>query len=352
MRLSLLGFEYNGLGHQRTIKKTVADGYAGDFGYGQSQVYLYGLNGELLAEIEPTGKVVKEYIYMESKPPAMLEHRPDSGEPFLNADLDNDGSISVEDFLIYYFNYSKSTDPAYDVNGDGIKDNTDYQTVVNCGLNPGTCEAASYKTQLYYIHNDDLGTPKLMTDINGTSVWEAYATPFGDASVNEDVDGDGGKVVMNIRQPGQYFDWESGFYYNYFRYYDPETGRYITSDPIGLNGGINTYAYVENNPLKYTDPKGLAIGGTIACVALTALDVGITGYAAYQSQQKAKKIQKEIDSLSCDTESIANNADRIRELEAQLRKIGLDLAVTVGSGTFGFGAMVGIACPYLIASPF
>ena len=250
-----VAFDYNGLG-QRTLKKTVADGYAGDLGYGQSQVYLYGLNGELLAEIGPTGKVVKEYIYMESKPLAMLEHRPDSGEPFLNADLDNDGSISVEDFLIYYFNYSKSTDPAYDVNGDGIKDNTDFQTVVNCGLTPGTCEAASYNTQLYYIHNDDLGTPKLMTDINGTSVWEAYATPFGDASVNEDVDGDGVKVVMNIRQPGQYFDWESGFYYNYFRYYDPGTGRYITSDPIGLRGGINTYSYVYNNPLKYVDPTG------------------------------------------------------------------------------------------------
>ena len=234
----------------------MADGYAGDLGYGQSQVYLYGLNGELLAEIGPTGKVVKEYIYMESKPLAMLEHRPDSGEPFLNADLDNDGSISVEDFLIYYFNYSKSTDPAYDVNGDGIKDNTDFQTVVNCGLTPGTCEAASYNTQLYYIHNDDLGTPKLMTDINGTSVWEAYATPFGDASVNEDVDGDGVKVVMNIRQPGQYFDWESGFYYNYFRYYDPGTGRYVTSDPIGLAGGVNTYFYANANPLKYIDPTG------------------------------------------------------------------------------------------------
>jgi len=50
---------------------------------------------------------------------------------------------------------------------------------------------------------------------------------------------------------------QQGLVYNYFRYYDPETGRYITSDPIGLNGGINTYAYANSNPLKYIDPTGM-----------------------------------------------------------------------------------------------
>jgi RHS repeat-associated protein len=75
--------------------------------------------------------------------------------------------------------------------------------------------------------------------------------------VNDDVDGDGERVTFNLRQPGQYYDRETGLYYNYFRYYDPETGRYVTSDPIGLAGGINTYAYVHNNPLKFIDPFGL-----------------------------------------------------------------------------------------------
>jgi RHS repeat-associated protein len=60
-----------------------------------------------------------------------------------------------------------------------------------------------------------------------------------------------------LRFPGQYYDAETGLHYNYHRYYDPDTGRYLTPDPIGLAGGINPFVYVQNNPINMIDPWGL-----------------------------------------------------------------------------------------------
>ena len=63
--------------------------------------------------------------------------------------------------------------------------------------------------------------------------------------------------TKNLRFPGQYYDQETGLHYNFFRDYDPSTGRYVESDPIGLDGGLNTYVYIDNQPLSYIDPLGL-----------------------------------------------------------------------------------------------
>ncbi len=104
---------------------------------------------------------------------------------------------------------------------------------------------------VYYFHNDHLGTPQVLTDDTGTIAWKAVYTPFGDAVTSI------ATVENPFRFPGQYYDQETGLHYNYFRYYNPQTGRYMTPDPLGLWGGINLFAYVENSPLRWIDPWGL-----------------------------------------------------------------------------------------------
>lgn len=116
----------------------------------------------------------------------------------------------------------------------------------------GTTEEA-----LYYVHNDHLGTPHAITDSNQQVVWQAQYTPFGKASLLVNT------IDNPIRFPGQYYDEETGLHYNYFRYYDPTLGRYISSDPIGLKGGINTYSYVGGSPIIYSDPDGLCRRGYV-----------------------------------------------------------------------------------------
>lgn len=110
----------------------------------------------------------------------------------------------------------------------------------------------------YYVHTDHLGTPRVVSNGN-TAIWRWEAGPFGEESAQEDPDGDMTNFTYNLRFPGQYYDGETGVHYNYFRTYDPSTGRYLESDPIGLAGGLNTYGYALQNPLSYTDVFGLAV---------------------------------------------------------------------------------------------
>ncbi|MFC1533671.1 RHS repeat-associated core domain-containing protein [Thermodesulfobacteriota bacterium] len=107
--------------------------------------------------------------------------------------------------------------------------------------------------EMYYFGNDRLGTPQVLTDSTNTVVWEGYYKPFGEAEVNPN-----SSVVNNFRFSGQYFDSETGLHYNYHRYYDPKTGRYLKADPIGIKGGTNPYLYTGNNPINKTDPMGLS----------------------------------------------------------------------------------------------
>ncbi len=80
---------------------------------------------------------------------------------------------------------------------------------------------------------------------------------FGANFPDEDPDGNGELFEYHSRFPGQYFDKETNLHYNYFRYYEPEMGRYISTDPIGLAGGVNIWGYGLQNPLRWIDPFGL-----------------------------------------------------------------------------------------------
>lgn len=111
-----------------------------------------------------------------------------------------------------------------------------------------TLQNASY----HYLITDHTGTPQLAVNSNGEQSWKIQSDAFGNSILDEH-----NQITLNLRFAGQYYDGESGLSYNYQRDYDPRTGRYIEADPIGLAGGLNTFAYAGNNPLSYIDPYGL-----------------------------------------------------------------------------------------------
>ncbi len=153
----------------------------------------------------------------------------------------------------------------------------------------------------YFFHTDHLGTPRVLSDKDQNVVWQGEYSPFG--GVTETVS----TVEQSLRFPGQYFDVETGLYYNYFRDYDPALGRYVEADPIGVlkdfsiverftpeiakdtqkigNASSITplnllFGYAEQNPNLNIDPKGLECLNkkvrdgcfAIVCVVLSMFD--------------------------------------------------------------------------------
>jgi RHS repeat-associated protein len=186
-------------------------------------VFAYDQAGQLLGEYDHTGKPLREYIWLGTTPVAMF-----------------------------------TPDPA----------NT----------------TASAAPVVYSLHTDHLDTPRVATDKNGKIRWRHIAEPFGTTAPETNPE-NLGQFTQNLRFPGQYFDQETGLHYNWHRDYDASIGRYVQSDPIGLAGGLNTYAYVGGNPLSFTDPNGLICEysqseGTFTCTdAAGQTYVSCTGYS-------------------------------------------------------------------------
>jgi RHS repeat-associated protein len=105
----------------------------------------------------------------------------------------------------------------------------------------------------YAVHNDHLGRPELVTNTSKGTAWKSNNGAFGGPhpATIDTIDG------FNIGFPGQYYDAESGLWYNMNRYYDQNTGRYWQVDPIGLESSVNPFAYVDGNPVNSYDPLGL-----------------------------------------------------------------------------------------------
>jgi RHS repeat-associated protein len=168
--------------------------------YAGGIAYVHGPNGQLLGEYDATtGAPIREYLWLQDLPLAVVA-----------------------------YDMATGTDPA----------------------------------PVFYIHTDHLNTPRVVLDRNGAQRWSWVAEPFGNSSPNTSPVGLAA-FTLNLRMPGQVFDVESGLLYNWNRTYDAGVGRYTQSDPIGLAGGIDTYAYVGGNPVSYTDPEGLLAWGIL-----------------------------------------------------------------------------------------
>ena len=183
-----------------------------------------------------------------------------------NADCNGDNAVDVLDLVCLNNQIAAGAVPissgrvlfAYDEQGQLIGEyNSGGSAIEETVYLGGQPVAVLKQSEVYYIHTDQLNTPRAISDSANTVVWRWDSDPFGTTAANDDPDLDGVKFTYNLRFPGQYYDRETGLNYNYYRDYDPRTGRYVESDPIGLIGGFNTYTYVLDNPTGRFDLLGL-----------------------------------------------------------------------------------------------
>ncbi|MCB1784579.1 MAG: RHS repeat protein, partial [Alphaproteobacteria bacterium] len=156
---------------------------------------------------------------------------------------------------------------------------------------------------LTYLHTDHLGTPRFGTDSSGTQVWSWAGDGFGVGATS-------GSRTVNLRMPGQYYDAESALFYNWNRYYNPAIGRYISSDPIGIAGGLNTFNYANQSPVMYTDMDGLEIVIPIPPVLLIpavvcAITPGCVNGVIQGVSDGAKWVEQQIDGMVNPNKNVA-----------------------------------------------
>jgi RHS repeat-associated protein len=267
-------YTYNGTGDR--LSKTVGGQSPVDYAYPVNSHLLMGI-GASARSYDPNGNLLSDDssgATMEYDARSRLVSR--SGFLF---DYNGRGERILKTNASGDADYSYYTQYVYDESGT-ITSEIHSSFTENCGdiacLSLGLHEVGnieyvwmdglpigvSFNGTMYNVEADHLDTPRKVRDPQrNVTIWSSpfQGNPFGEASVNEDPDGDGTSVVYNLRFAGQFADSESGMNYNYFRDYEPSTGRYVESDPIGLRGDISTYAYVGGRPINQRDRYGLRV---------------------------------------------------------------------------------------------
>jgi len=354
-------YSYNGLG-QRVSKEV----------NGTVSRFVYSTDGKLMAETDEAGRVTREYVYLNDQLLSVLDYlapvnsgsnevivdngnppagwvskssNKDYGDGYLYSAGDSGNSVrwtpaleagEYEVYVWYVRNRKNSNSVQYTIAHDSRSDtvamdqtaggnawqlldrytfNGTGNEFVEVSDSGGGTSADAVRfvrvggatsadtTKISYVHNDHLGTPHVMTAESGDVVWRADYDPFGYASVDPL-----SSRTLNVRFPGQYYDSETGLHYNYYRYYDYSTSRYLSADPRGaildfsaperqvavLEGiGIstiksfdhinNSYGYADNNPVMGLDPTGEFEPVTIGLIVWSLLYVTHAGDAISSS---------------------------------------------------------------------
>ena len=226
-----------------------------------------------------------------NQPPTVSIKSPASGAVFnapatvtiLATAADSDGKVLKVDFFQGATPIGTATDAPYSASVANLAAGSYSFTAVATDSSGGATTSAAVaitvsaaEAKLYYIHTDHLNSPRRIYNQAQQLVWLWENTePFGDSVPNENPNGLG-TFTCNLRFPGTYADTETGTLHNWHRTLAPALGRYHQSDPIGLEGGINTYLYVLANPLSYIDPLGLDVN--VCFYADAAAGFGHVGY--------------------------------------------------------------------------
>jgi len=217
-------FQYNANGQM--TQKTVN---------GTATYYDYNSDGRLQAIKDSNQNLIAAYTY----------------DPFGRRISKTIYQDNIAQSTVYYLYSDEGLIAEYNESGEliqsyGYAPNSAFTTNPLYSHRPDFADSGGY---VYYI-NDHLGTPKKVITNTGRIVWFGEAEAFGDTALVKD------EYPNPLRFPGQYFDGESGLHYNFWRYYDSTTGRYITSDPIRLAGGLNEFLYSSGDPISLYDETG------------------------------------------------------------------------------------------------